>query len=181
SRRQERHQRWRAIRSSRLLRQTARSIDRLSCHHAAPIPPRRYRAFPSSAYVPVCRRNRGSRSSASPHTSCSASRPHREIPVRCSSGWIGNEHHSALWGIHEYVRSVGMRGQNFVQRRRAQLTGGGELGSNVVHQFICFVIDLLLRDGQHLAVFALEGGFHGTVALNVPHMPDAEDHKGSGG
>ena len=74
-----------------------------------------------------------------------------------------------------------MGGQNLVQRRRARLAGRGELGAHIVHQFICFVVDLLFRDGQHLAEVTLDGGFHGAVALNMQHVPRAHEHKGRSG
>src|SRR6516165_2371850 len=63
----------------------------------------------------------------------------------------------------------------------ARDTRGWKSASNVVQLFVCFLVDLLFGNGQHLAEVALDGSFHAPGALDVHQMPGAQNHKSGRG
>ena len=88
---------------------------------------------------------------------------------------LRTKHHAGFRRIQEDVRGVGTRRQNPVQGHRARFVGRREISAYIVHEFVCLVIDLFLRNSQNLAEVALDGRFHRAVALYVQHMPGAQE------
>ena len=68
---------------------------------------------------------------------------------------------------------VRMSGEDSIQSHAAGITRRGKLAANVVHECVCFMVDLLFGNCQDLTEVALDGCLNRTVALDGLQMPGA--------
>src|SRR5215831_4160901 len=71
--------------------------------------------------------------------------------------------------------------EDSVKGLAAGVPGRGKLTSNIVCEFVCFMVDLLFGYSKDLVKVTLNGRFHSTVTLDGLQMSCAQDdQRGSG-
>ena len=71
--------------------------------------------------------------------------------------------------------NIWMSAEDSIQVYAAGFARRGEFATNIVHQFVCFVVDLLFGNGQDLTEVALDGGLNRAVALDGFQMHCTQD------
>src|SRR6266566_5432568 len=76
-------------------------------------------------------------------------------------------HDKSLLGIVEHQMSnIWMGAEDSIHGYVAGVARHGKFVADIVHQFVCFVVDLLFRNSQDLAEVTLDGCLNRAVALN---------------
>ena len=74
--------------------------------------------------------------------------------------------------------NIRMSGENSIQGLTAGLTRHRKFVANIVHQFVCFVIDLFFGNGQDLTEVALDGRFNRAITLDGLQVSGTQEDQG---
>src|SRR5215472_9962787 len=79
------------------------------------------------------------------------------------------------------MSNIRMGTEDSVEGLAAGVARYRKLTSNVIREFVCFVVDLLFGYSKDLAEVTLNSRFHRTVTLDGLQMPCAQDDQGGSG
>src|ERR1700730_12780651 len=84
-----------------------------------------------------------------------------------------------MLGIVEHqMGNIRMSSENSIQGLTAGLTWHWKFVANIVHQFVCFVIDLFFGNGQDLTEVALDGRFNRAITLDGLQVSGTQEDQG---